>query len=485
MDDDARSKTTRVEYRAGELSNSRQGMGVQTEGTGDYQALNPSNKSDWLRHFAIMAVAFSVNHGCVTSVLGLASADFNPSLSAVSSTILYGCYTLSALLLAVPMVKIYGPKRVLVCGTTAYCFYVLPFAVIVLGGDGLDIKARYVMASIGSAIGGIGAGWLWTAQGAYFARASGLYARETGQPIADVNGYFGGVFSTVYVGMEVVCKLFSSVVRDSWKSGGKDLVFVTYAVLCIIAAFAMTFAKRLPKKEDEESSLVVEESQESCFTLMTKKLKDIKIVSRDVKIWLLAPLNIAFGYCASYVAWYINGKVAKYSVGVDNVGYLTAMIPGYAALAGVPYSFLGSHLGKGPMMFLGCLSFFTIGMIGWLVPVQTLIDGGWGTMIGLYLIMGNGRAVFESTNRAVFADFFPDSVSGAFAMFGVQSGLAGMFGFLVFTPLVDIKPVVASTILVAIGAAALLLVPSAFVVNNREKKYRETNEALLSDMNTA
>merc|ERR550539_1065061 len=105
-------------------------------------------------------------------------------------------------------------------------------------------------------------------------------------------------------------------------------------------------------------------------------------------------------------------------------------------------------------------------MIGWRIPLKTLENSGWGGMVGLYLIMGNGRAVFESTNKAVFADFFPDNAAGAFAMFGVQSGLAGMVGFLVFTPLVDIKPVVASTILVAIGAAALLLVPSAFVVNN-------------------
>merc|ERR1719436_1582311 len=99
-------------------------------------------------------------------------------------------------------------------------------------------------------------------------------------------------------------------------------------------------------------------------------------------------------------------------------------------------------------MMLGCFVFLGVGLIGWLVPKHVLVSCGWPMMIAIYLLQGNGRVVYESTNRAVFADFFPDTKAGAFAMFGVQSGLSGMIGFLVFTPFVNINPTLASEILV-------------------------------------
>merc|ERR1719464_1004721 len=132
-------------------------------------------------------------------------------------------------------------------------------------------------------------------------------------------------------------------------------------------------------------------------------------------------------------------------------------------------------------MFLGAASFLAIGVIGYAVDKQTLIDGKWTTLIALYVVMGNGRAVFESTNRAVFVDFFPDTKAGAFAFLGVQSGIAGTIGFLVFTPFVKIDPTVAAEILVVLGAMALILVPCAFLLHSREKRDRENHEALLEE----
>ncbi|CAL1170974.1 unnamed protein product [Cladocopium goreaui] len=57
---------------------------------------------------------------------------------------------------------------------------------------------------------------------------------------------------------------------------------------------------------------------------------------------------------------------------------------------------------------------------------------GWGVLV-FYVLMGIGRAVYESTNKAIFADFFPGEKSaGAFAnvfVFGTSaSTLAFAFG---------------------------------------------------------
>jgi len=492
--DDRDTKSMRVLPSESTTQAAGNSMGVETNNaTGDeYVAMGPGpqvqqvvyGSSAWLWHFCLMGICFGINHGCVTAVLALASADFNHDVASISSATLYFFYTLSALLFAVPVVLIKGPKFVLCLGTALYCLYVIPFAIITVGGKYISEEAGLVLATVGSVIGGMGAGWLWTAQGAYFAKAAELYSQETGKPIEDVNGFFGGVFAFLYVGWEVILKLFSSVVRDSWTAHhdktSTDFVFLFYAGACCLSAFAMNFIKAVPL-EKPDAEIMEQGGKPGCLTLMCKKLKSIQEVGTDIKIWLLGPLNVSFGYCASYLAFYMSGTVAKASIGASNIGYLTAIIPGYAAVASPPYAWVSQYTGKGFMMWFGCASFFTIGLIGWLVPQKILIDGGWPTLIGIYLLQGNGRAVFESTNRAVFADFFPDTKAGAFAFLGVQGGLSGMIGFLVFVPQFHTKASVAAEALVWIGAFSMIAVPAAFVVNHFETKARAQREALLQD----
>jgi len=427
---------------------------------------------NWLRNFITMAICFSINHGCVTSVLALASSDFNDNLAAISSAILYGMYTTSALFAAVPLVLTQGAKRSLSAGLWLYCFYLIPFAIILLFPQ-ISESVTTCLVIIGSTIGGFGAGWLWTAQGKYFAGASAEYAAWTGNPKEEITGYFGGIFSSIYVGCEVFMKLFSSIVMNIWSEGGKQFVFTFYAIAAILAAIGMLFVRPLPRAPSTEGKNTV--------ALCCKKLNDIKEVGKDVKIWLLGPLNIAFGFTASYVNWYLNNKVGSVSVGDSNVGYLAAIIPGYAALAGVPYSYVGKYLGKWVMMLLGCLSFLTIGIVGYAVPKQTLIDGKWATLIVLYIVAGNGRAVFESTNRAVFADFFPKTSAGAFAFMAVQSGLAGTIGFLVFTKYIDIGSLDAALVLIVMGGVACVTVPLSFYLNTKQRGSKVEKQSLLQD----
>merc|ERR550532_3190608 len=146
-------------------SKTRSGMGVASQGGGDYMAMNVPGTSAWKRNFIIMGIAFAINHGCVTSVLGLASSDFSTTVASTSSAMLYAMYTISALLFAVPTVLIKGPKFVLCAGTFLYCIYVIPFAILTVGGKHISETGQVVLVVVGSAIGGLGAGWLWTAQG--------------------------------------------------------------------------------------------------------------------------------------------------------------------------------------------------------------------------------------------------------------------------------------------------------------------------------
>lgn len=54
-----------------------------------------------------------------------------------------------------------------------------------------------------SAISGLGAGLLWTAQGMYFQLSVKLYSHYDGRKAEDVSGLLAGIFTGVYMGFEV------------------------------------------------------------------------------------------------------------------------------------------------------------------------------------------------------------------------------------------------------------------------------------------
>merc|ERR1712224_848905 len=59
--------------------------------------------------------------------------------------------------------------------------------------------------------------------------------------------------------------------------------------------------------------------------------------------------------------------------------------------------------------------------------------GGWGAGIVIfYIFQGLGRGVYESTNKGIFADFFPGEQSvGAFANCILQNTFASTVTFLI------------------------------------------------------
>jgi len=434
-------------------------------------------QGSWVWNFVAMANWFSINHACMASVLSLASANFDKNLAALSSAIFWAAYTFSALFIAMILVLTLGSKKSLVLGLLMYCCYIIPFAIILLLPGLTFDKTRYLVI-VGSSIGGIGAGWLWTAQGSYFAASAERHAQDTGQRVDHVNGFFGAVFSTVYVGWEVVLKVFSSVAEHFWADNGKVFVFVFYAAAAVLSTVGMLFIWSIDSRPSEgrrgsnKSGLVFE------------RVRSIADVAQDLKIWLLGPLNVCFGFASGYIGWYMNGLVGSASVGASNVGYLSAIIPGYAALVAIPYNFLAKYVGKGIVMVLGCCSYVGVGLIGYLMTEEELINGRWVFLVALYILVGNGRAVFESTNRAVCADFFPDTSAGAFSFISIQSGLAGAAGFFIFTDTIKAAPKDAAYALLTIGGVACITIPIAFCVYYREKFMLEARQRLLVQFET-
>ena len=64
-------------------------------------------------------------------------------------------------------------------------------------------------------MGGIAAGFLWTAQGAYFSRNAALYAEAAGVSKEEATMSFSGWFALPYLGFEVIFKLLQSYIGVS------------------------------------------------------------------------------------------------------------------------------------------------------------------------------------------------------------------------------------------------------------------------------
>ena len=56
-------------------------------------------------------------------------------------------------------------------------------------------------------------------------------------------------------------------------------------------------------------------------------------------------------------------------------------------------------------------------------------DWGWSSLAMIYTLHGTGRATFEGTLKATFADYFAYEKEGAFANIILQNGLSGAIGY--------------------------------------------------------
>jgi MFS family permease len=89
---------------------------------------------------------------------------------------------------------------------------------------------------------------------------------------------------------------------------------------------------------------------------------------------------------------------------------------------------LGSKTGKGPILILGAMCFF--GVVFPFVVQPNASQYSWPVLVAIYSLHGTGRATFEGTLKATFADFFPQEREGAFANIILQNGLAGALGYI-------------------------------------------------------
>jgi MFS family permease len=255
-----------------------------------------------------------------------------------------------------------------------------------------------------SCCGGVAAGVLWTAQGGYFSTVD-LLARREDVERQSLTASLGGLFAAFYLGGEVTAKLTWSAL-DALKVPGTGVACI-FAVVGGLATLLMTRSLDLHLAGPAAKS--------------TNKLKAVASLWKDPVLFLVSGSNLTFGFSAAFMNGYVNEHFTTEQLGSFAAPMLAAFTALLAAILARVYGEVGARIGKAPLVIVGSLSFAAIGLCFF---VLSCCDGwGWWLLV-LYSLQGSGRAVFESTNKAIFADMFPTEPVGAFSNSMLQSSLA-------------------------------------------------------------
>jgi len=352
------------------------------------------------------AMMFAINHGVVTTPLVISTSVLNESVGYIGNALLNISTVASALLLGATVVNAAGLRGGVLFGMGFYCVYAGLFVIAAIAKGAVAVQ--WVTFCAGSVCAGVAAGVLWTAQGGYFSRTVDLILQhEPESDRAALSAKLAGQFAFVYLGFEVAAKLLWALL--DWVGIPGWIIAILFTLIGVASLLLQTRARALPTAQAPAN--------------WTSKVKAAASTWRDPIIFLLGGLNVTFGFCAAFMNGYVNANYTSKQLGSFAVAMLAAFTALTAAVMSKLFGPLSARIGKGPLVFLGSFCFLCI-------PLSIFLVGccaGWGWwLVVLFFLQGTGRAIYESTNKGVFTDFFPrpeDSV-GAFANVMLQVTLA-------------------------------------------------------------
>ena len=106
------------------------------------------------------------------------------------------------------------------------------------------------------------------------------------------------------------------------------------------------------------------------------------------------------------------------------------MVSFTAGVLQIPAKLLRARLGRVPLMLVGLLAFVALSLLILLLRPEQL--GGFGALVPIYLLQGLGRSCFEGTNKALYADLFPNDAAAAFSNIVIFNGGASAAAYFIF-----------------------------------------------------
>ena len=167
-----------------------------------------------------------------------------------------------------------------------------------------------------------------------------------------------------------------------------------------------------------------EHKGQSVFAKITAALQ---LLATDPKMKHMIGINLIFGFGGAFMNSYINGQVVPAALADFESHFIGVLTSWTALVAGLISLATAVTSKKGQVLILGITSFFFVAFSFLVQPDAT----HWNIygLVTIYTLQGVGRAAFESTVKAIFADFFAYNAIGAFSNLILQNGIASAIGY--------------------------------------------------------
>lgn len=228
------------------------------------------------------------------------------------------------------------------------------------------------------------------------------------------------LFVVFYLGAEMILKISLSLPGVIEK---KTVLFTVFTCLSVGSAAGMLLVRSVAMPEDQ-----VERKP-----IFSKVVAAAKIARTEPKVGLLAPYNFTFSFGAAFINQYANARILK----PGEVGYFAAMLAGSGFVFSTLFGAINERtsIPKAVPMVIGSLAFLFFATC-FIVANNDKISENRPLIFTMYVGFGLGRGVWESTMKAVFADYFGGDVgfdenqkNAAFSHIPIQNGVMGATGF--------------------------------------------------------
>lgn len=342
--------------------------------------------------------------------MAYSSAELGVEVGSIAGFTLYMFYTFSSLFIAMPVLQLLNAKIGILLGLIGLLVYVLSFFISLL----VSIAVEPIFVT-GAAVGGIGAGLLWTSQASYYTLNAEIYSKASGQNEITVLNNFAAVFSVFYLSIETAFKLLATLVfflnkeSQSTLSYWRAAVFGIYSVSAFVSVgafhkFVKPLVSQSPMSVDGTHRLLSDEDVSArsgtnsvsflsshTRTIILQQAFSVSALFYNSSILrLLIPYQVCFGLSAGLVDTYVNGVIVKTYIGDGYIGLLSALITLAAVLSAGPFVWISNRWprrGKCFVMLLGGFCFLWAGLP--LLIFEDAFIAKWPFVIFYYLVHGN------------------------------------------------------------------------------------------------
>lgn len=380
-------------------------------------------------NWGVFSFLLALNHASFSTSLVLATSILPDAIAYTGLALYYTSYCFASLFVAVPVGVSLGTRAATTFGMLLNSLYMAALALAMI------LPQLAWLFVVGAILGGIGSSFLGPALGKYLSFSSQALAAAQGLEREAASTQLVTMFAFLMLTLEVMFKVGVSA------GGPNALPRIICSGFALLSAVLMRLLVYDTRGDQQEATL-------SASTVLA-----VVQLWREPRLWCLSPTNFAFGFSAAFMNGYVNAKYTKVELGNAYVGYfaaLTVLVAAGASLVPSALTRSGWEAAvRGSAVVVGALCFVSAAALALFAGIDD-----WGdSLVILYVLLGFGRAMYETTNKALFADFFPGQQSpSAFANLTLQNSLAFTFCFF-------LSPIISGAAL-----ASIALVFSALIV---------------------